>query len=646
MNRYFSSIVLAVLIAAPELIAKTYSTTEVNALLSKLQKEIKDNGYTYTVGRTSVIGYSIDEICKLDVEKEKVYAAPVEPSSQPLKKNLALPSSFDLSALGKCTSVKDQGQCGACWAFASIGSYESALIFNNTAVNPDLSEQFLVQCSKDGSGCNGGYCAYSSMAFGTPLETCAPYGGTETGCSCTKYYPIQNSYSVTNDITSIKQAIYSHGALYSNVAVTNAFMAYTGGVFNNDVSSAQINHAIVIVGWDDNKGAWRIKNSWGTAWGENGYMWIKYGILKVGTYSQYAIPASNSQVMAPTGLDAKTVSSTQINLTWKDNGTNENGFYIERKTGSGTFSQIATVAANCTTYQNSGLTVNTSYTYRICAYSGSVKSSYSGSVTVQTTLINAPSQLVATTNSATQILLTWKDNETAETGYYVERKAGIGAYVQIATLGANSTSYSNTGLTPNTSYTYRVCAYTKSGKSSYSNEASAVTAIVNAPVNFTAKAVSSTQINLSWSETAANLNGFYVEWKTGTVPFTQLAVVGPTVRSIAVLSLRPATNYVFRVRAYNTLTTSVYSPEISAKTNGVRAVFTPGNGNTCTVDIINTQGRCVTKGIDMGGYSVEQMAVSLHLSPGFYIARIHERKTISQQRFMVSGQRLRILTNN
>jgi hypothetical protein len=156
---------------------------------------------------------------------------------------------------------------------------------------------------------------------------------------------------------------------------------------------------------------------------------------------------------------------------------------VERCEGAGcsTFASIATLGANATSYNNnSGLSPSTPYSYRVKATNGAGDSGYSNtaSATTQGTVPAAPTGLNATAVSSSQINLTWTDNASNETGYVVERCEGAGCstFASIATLGANATSYNNnSGLSPSTSYSYRVAATNGAGTSNYSNTASATT---------------------------------------------------------------------------------------------------------------------------------------------------------------------------
>ena len=197
------------------------------------------------------------------------------------------------------------------------------------------------------------------------------------------------------------------------------------------------------------------------------------------TNSDYAITTSLKATLpcAATGLGLSVASPTQINLSWTDNSGNESGFKIERKTGAaGTYGEIYSTAANATTYNNTGLGDGTVYYYRLRSYNSDGNSSYSNEAYATTTLA-APSNFVATAISSSQIDLSWMDNSTNESGFKIERATTSPPTTEIATVGQNAASYSNTNLAENTTYYYRVRAYNSNIYSTYSNESSTSTLI-------------------------------------------------------------------------------------------------------------------------------------------------------------------------
>jgi transcriptional regulator CtsR len=279
--------------------------------------------------------------------------------------------------------------------------------------------------------------------------------------------------------------------------------------------------------------------------------------------------ATTPAVSAPSTLTATAPLTTQINLAWRDNASNETGFKIERKTGStGTYAQIATVGANVVTYTNSGRTANTKYYYRVRAYTATANSAYSNEVSATTPIVSPPTTLVATALSTTQIKLTWRDNATNETGFKIERKTGsTGTWAQIATPGANVVTYTNSGRTANTKYYYRVRAYNASGNSPYSNEANATTFIVNPPSTLAATALATNKIRLTWKDNATNETGFKIERKTGASgTYAQIATVAANIVTYTNTGLTTKTTYYYRVRAYNATGNSPYSNEAHATT--------------------------------------------------------------------------------
>ena len=202
-----------------------------------------------------------------------------------------------------------------------------------------------------------------------------------------------------------------------------------------------------------------------------------------GTIADYfTIIKGNPPPLAPGNLTATVASSSAINLTWTDGSTNEDGFKIERSTDGTNFTEVATVATNVTTYSAGSLQAATQYYFRVRAYNSGGNSGYTNTANATTLSIpppapNAPSGLFAKTVSNSQIKLSWTDNASNEDGFIIESCADTICiyYAQIATVGANVTTFQDIGLDKNTTYRYRVRAYNAGGNSAYSNIASAKT---------------------------------------------------------------------------------------------------------------------------------------------------------------------------
>jgi inhibitor of cysteine peptidase len=313
----------------------------------------------------------------------------------------ALPSSFNWCSQGGCTPIKDQGQCGSCWAFATVGPLES-LIKLKDGVERDLSEQYLLSCNTDGWSCSGGWWAHDyhqyqgnvppgEPAAGAVYEADFSYVASKVSCNPphTHHEKIASwayvgSSSTVPPVANLKQAIRDHGPVSVAMCVGSAFNYYSGGIFQTNETSpcgGGVNHGVVLVGWDDTQagGVWILRNSWGPGWGEGGYMRIKYGTSNVGYGASYVVyEGDNVPPAAPSSLQATPASQTQINLKWNDTSTNEAGFRIERSlNGSSSWSQIATVGANVTTYANTGLVLSKTYYYRVWAYNAFGDSGYS-----------------------------------------------------------------------------------------------------------------------------------------------------------------------------------------------------------------------------------------------------------------------------
>jgi tetratricopeptide (TPR) repeat protein len=212
--------------------------------------------------------------------------------------DLCSPSADAYSWAPSLTPIRNQGACGSCWAFAAVGTLEASNSIINGAQS-DLAEQHALSCSGGGT-CSGGwytpiYDWLGGGKDGLQTEGKVPYTASNASCNAggKTAYEVEtwgwvDPYAVQPKVDEMKAAMCKYGPLTAAVAATSAFIAYSGGTFDEKSNSA-INHAIMLVGWDDDRNAWLLRNSWGTNWGEDGYMWIDYGSNSVGAYSAWAM---------------------------------------------------------------------------------------------------------------------------------------------------------------------------------------------------------------------------------------------------------------------------------------------------------------------------------------------------------------------
>jgi hypothetical protein len=193
-----------------------------------------------------------------------------------------------------------------------------------------------------------------------------------------------------------------------------------------------------------------------------------YRLSSFSSYSGEASATTLAPPAPPSGLSATVVSGTQVRVSWRDNSNNESSFKLERKVG--TTPVELSLNANTTAITDSGLLPNTLYTYKVRAYNTAGFSAYSNEGSA-TTLAppNAPSDLALTIPAAGQITIQWRDNSDNETDFRPERKTGSGAWVTLRGFPANTTTITDTSVTPGVVYSYRVRAYNAGGFSDYSN---------------------------------------------------------------------------------------------------------------------------------------------------------------------------------
>ncbi len=194
------------------------------------------------------------------------------------------PATVDWRNKGAVTSVKDQGQCGSCWTFSATGAIEGAWAIS-TGQLVDLSEQELVDCatgiSYGSHGCNGGQMEGAFkfvIANGQCTLASYPYTAKDGTCQkCTAVAHISYCSDVKpNDQVSMKAAVAQQPVAVAIEADTRYFQSYSSGILTSSSCGTSLDHGVLTVGYGEENGQkyWLVKNSWGTSWGDMGYVKI------------------------------------------------------------------------------------------------------------------------------------------------------------------------------------------------------------------------------------------------------------------------------------------------------------------------------------------------------------------------------------
>jgi C1A family cysteine protease len=212
-----------------------------------------------------------------------------------------LPETFDWVEKGAVTDVKDQKSCGSCYAFSTTGAVEGAY-FVATGKLVSLSEQEIVDCSGSfgNQGCNGGLMNYGFDFIknkGICLEKDYSYKAATGLCKKCKSVTKVSSYVNVQpfDETALQQAVFKSPVSIAIEADTSIFQSYSSGVMDSDSCGTSLDHGVLVVGWGtlNGKKYWKVKNSWGSSWGDKGYILLGRGNNICGLATEPSYPVIN-----------------------------------------------------------------------------------------------------------------------------------------------------------------------------------------------------------------------------------------------------------------------------------------------------------------------------------------------------------------
>jgi len=282
VKRLFTSVVAAIISGSTMLAAQAkpnYAEREKNApssikhLLKRIRTDIKRHKLKFTVGYTSALDEPGDP-CTIPPSDMFTKARSQNEQSEQVLKRIQRPrfdvcsvstSTFDWTQNNGVTPIRSSQQCNDCWAFATTAAWEGNYMLRGGTGSVYASEQDLIDCIQGQSCAHADWIHFDQLATGIASETQVlynpqPANPVNRACSNLNTYRALTSAYVSSqnpvpDPSSIKQALCDHGPLATAIFSTVAFQAYNGGLYSDPNPETSVNHAIVLVGWDDTQQA-------------------------------------------------------------------------------------------------------------------------------------------------------------------------------------------------------------------------------------------------------------------------------------------------------------------------------------------------------------------------------------------------------
>lgn len=451
------------------------------------------------IAKMTILTDLISKMAPCETGNNQALSLPFEPQSSTVTHGVipfAVPASFDWrNHLGSnwLTPVRDQRECGSCWAFAAVAAAEAAIRIesSNPNLNIDLSEQYLVSdCNPLGSCCGGDeYVALRYMRdYGIPDEACMPYiDGVSCGCegTCTSDCTYNNGLNICSDSTCAHRCgdwsnrlvkIHSIERVSADPAIIKQYLirrgplaaayglgaAQFGGHWDGDIyrctNDNNANHAVVLVGYNDAGGYWIGRNSWGSSFQDQGYFKIGYGECFIERYVHSVLAFAESAPQLTSPQNQQVFSEGQaIIFAWSGEADEYFGEISGGAQGAITFGWQNS--------QNASLNLPAGYVYnwRVKSRTAGQESAWSSarSLTIKPA---APVGLSHAPSEPGRINLVWQDASQAEEGFRLYRDDTL-----LATLTANTTSYTDANPQAGVTHNYTIEAYRGSITSDRSN---------------------------------------------------------------------------------------------------------------------------------------------------------------------------------